>query len=223
MASRFTVLYGPLGVGKSSRAPGWRRPQAARGRLGRRSRHQRLLGRRSGARARPCSRGAARRRAAGSASSRSRTGSPRLTSRFDGDVYVVFDQFEELFVYPRAEGFAAALAEVVRAPHLRVERAACPAGGRARRARRLHGPDPERLRQLPLARAPGPGGGPRARSSGRSPGTTSSSGPAVEIEPELVEAVLDEVDERPSRLGGPLRRCSRTTARRGSRRHTSSS
>ena len=41
-------------------------------------------------------------------------------SRFHGDVYLVFDQFEELFVYPKAEGFAAALAEVVRAPHLRV-------------------------------------------------------------------------------------------------------
>ena len=115
-------LHGPLwAVGRREelRPSGRRRSQATVGGRRCRGRRQRLVGGRSDARACTRSRQPTRCRAAA-------WGRPLvdalaiMTSRFAGDVYLIFDQFEELFVYPKAEGFAASLAEVVKAKHLRV-------------------------------------------------------------------------------------------------------
>ena len=43
-----------------------------------------------------------------------------LSARFGSDLFLVLDQFEELFVYPNAETLAAQLADLVARPHLRV-------------------------------------------------------------------------------------------------------
>ena len=43
-----------------------------------------------------------------------------LSARFGSDLFLVLDQFEELFVYPHAETLAAELADLVARPHLRV-------------------------------------------------------------------------------------------------------
>jgi WD40 repeat protein len=202
MASRFTVLYGPLGVGKSSvlRAGVVRKLRAvasdagivindswaddpARGlvlavaeQLGVESPDGEL----------PLTDGLA-----------------EAMSRFHGDVYLVFDQFEELFVYPKAEGFVAALAEVVRAPHLRVnvllalrEDALAELDVFTGRIPNVFG-NYLSLERLDRAAARDAILGPLARYN-------ENGHRAVEIEPELVEAVLDEVESGRVRLGGPL-------------------
>ena len=93
--------------------------------------------------------------------------------------------------------------------------------GRARAARPLQGPDPVPLRQLLRIDHLEPRA-PRAAIEGPSSATTTSSRTAsrCEIEPELVDAVLDAGRRRARRLGGRRRRGNggRTTARRATGR-----
>ena len=202
MASRFTILYGPLGVGKSSvlRAGVVRKlravaadasvvvndswagyPEAELARSVAES-----LGATPPSDDAPLSEGLA-----------------EMTSRHGGELYLVFDQFEELFVYPRAEDFATALAEVVKAPHLRVnvllalrEDALSELDVFTGRIPNVFG---NHLALEPLDRAAA-----RDAVLGRLTRYNELSGDAVEIEPELVEAVLDDVEVGRVRLDGPL-------------------
>jgi WD40 repeat protein len=119
LAARFTVLYGPLGVGKSSvlHAGVIRRlralaPDAA------------VLAYDSWA-GDPATAlvSAVAEAVEGDALSPDRPlgdALAELAGRFGSDVFLVLDQFEELFVYPHAEAVAAELADVVTRPHLRV-------------------------------------------------------------------------------------------------------
>ena len=141
-------------------------------------------------------------------------------SRFHGDVYLVFDQFEELFVYPKAEGFAAALAEVVRTPHLRVnvllalrEDALAELDVFTGRIPNVFG---NYLSLERLDRA-----GPGARFSGRWPGTTRTGAGRWRSSPSSSKpcSTRSRAAESDSAV---LSGRSRTTARRGSRRPISS-
>src|SRR4051794_19223161 len=120
MASRFTVLYGPLGVGKSSvlHAGVVRRlrsiapdavvvAHAAWADDGAGGLLNAVAGAVDGVRLAPGTRLA--------------DGLADLAGRAGGDGYLVLDQFEEVFVYPGAEDLAASLAEVVSRPDLRVD------------------------------------------------------------------------------------------------------
>ena len=120
VASRFTVLYGPLGVGKSSvlHAGVVRRlrslaPEAlvvAHGSWAGDAVAD-LLGSVAGAlHVEPPARGV-----------RLADGLAELTGRSGDDLFLVLDQFEEVFVYPGAAAFAAELAEAVIRPDLRVD------------------------------------------------------------------------------------------------------
>ncbi len=202
MASRFTVLYGPLGVGKSS---------VLRAGVVRRLRfeasdssvviHDSWAGD-------PAAE-LVRRVGATLEVEPSDLDVPlpdllaEVTSRHGGELYLVFDQFEELFVYPGAEDFAAALADVVRAPHLRVnvllslrEDALAELDvftgripnvfGNYLSLERLDRPAARDAVVLPLARY------------------NELFDHAVEIESELVEAVLHDVEIGRVLLDGPL-------------------
>lgn len=203
MASRFTVLYGPLGVGKSSvlRAGVVRRlrsvaPDAAvvvndswagdpRGEVARAVATR--LGVEPPIDGSPLADGLA-----------------VTTSRFPGEVYLVFDQFEELFVYPNAEAVAAELSEVVSAKHLRVnvllalrEDALAELDVFTGRIPNVFG-NYLSLERLDRAAAREAVLGPLARYNELAEAH-------VEIEPDLVEAVLDEVEAgRVSLEGNPL-------------------
>ena len=112
----------------------------------------------------------------------------------DGYVYVILDQFEEFFLYHDVDGAVRHGARVAaRRPGAPRQRPPLAARGHARGARRLQGADPERLgNSLRLDHLDR--GARRARGrSGRSGASSRSTGEHVEIEPELVEAVLDEV------------------------------
>ena len=103
---------------------------------------------------------------------------------------------------PRAS--RAALAEVVRAPRPAGQRVARHAGGRARRLDVFKGRFRTSSRNYLSARAPRPGGGPAAI-SGRSPVQRERAQTGRGVEPELVDAVLDEVASRRVDLGAPSR------------------
>jgi WD40 repeat protein len=126
-----------------------------------------------------------------------------MTSQLGGELYLVFDQFEELFVYPRAEDFAAALAEVVRAPDLRVNVLLALREDALSELDVFTGQIPNvfgnYLALEPLDRAAARDAvlGPLARYN-------ELSDHRVEIERELVEAVLDDVEVGRVRLDGPL-------------------
>jgi WD40 repeat protein len=203
MASRFTVLYGPLGVGKSSvlRAGVVRRLRSVAGDAG-------LVVNDSwaGDPAHELALAVAHRLGVEPPSGDAPLvdGLAVMTSRFPGDVYLVFDQFEELFVYPRAEGFAASLAEVVRAKHLRVNVLLALREDALAELDIFTGRIPNvfgnylSLERLDRAAARDAVLGPLARYN-------ELSDRQVEIEPELVEAVLDEVQAgRVSLDGSPL-------------------
>ncbi len=148
-----------------------------------------------------------------------------------GDLYVLLDQVEEYFLHHQDEDgpgtFAAELAAVVASADLPGQLPARDPRGRAREARRVQAADPERPRQLPAPRAPRPAAG-RAAILGPVDRYNGSSAPdesGVELEPELVDAVLDQVatgqGRRRAREGA---RCAGEDARAtGSRRRTSSS
>ena len=115
-----------------------------------------------------------------------------LVARHGGHLYLVLDQFEEVFAYPGAAALAAELAEVVSRPKLRVNVLL------ALREDALAELDvftglSRRLRQLPRARTTRPVGrtlcdrGPLERYN-------ELSGAAGRDRAELVEAVLDEVE-----------------------------
>lgn len=117
LASRFTVLYGPLGVGKSSvlRAGVVRRlralaPDAVV------VAHDSWAGDPVG----DVLRSLARTLDVETSPRSLADGLMELVDRAGADILLVLDQFEELFVYPSAAAFAEALAEVVTRPALRV-------------------------------------------------------------------------------------------------------
>ena len=203
MASRLTVLYGPLGVGKSSvlGAGAVRRLRSVAG-------DACVVVNDSWA-------GDPEKEIALSVANRLGVESPHddaplvdrvaiMTSRFQGDVYLVFDQFEELFVYPHAEEFAAALADVVRARHMRVNVLLALREDALAELDIFTGRIPNvfgnylSLERLDRSAAREAVLGPLARYN-------EFSEQSIEIEPELVEAVLDEVEAGRVNLdGSPL-------------------
>jgi WD40 repeat protein len=202
MASRFTVLYGPLGVGKSSvlRAGVVRKLRAVASDASvvvseswaGESEAELIRSVAETLGVRPPDAGASLSEALA-----------EMTSRQGGELYLIFDQFEELFVYPRAENFAAALADVVRAPYLRVnvllalrEDALSELDVFTGRIPNVFG---NHLALEPLDRAAARDAilGPLSRYN-------ELADHRVEIEPELAEAVLDEVELGRVRLDGPL-------------------
>jgi WD40 repeat protein len=202
MASRFTILYGPLGVGKSSvlRAGVVRKLRAV-------ASDARVVvsgswaGDPEAELARSVAETLGVRPPEGDASLSEALA--EMTSRQAGELYLVFDQFEELFVYPRAENFAAALADVVRAPYLRVnvllalrEDALSELDVFTGRIPNVFG---NHLALEPLDRAAARDAilGPLARYN-------ELSDHRVEIEPELAEAVLDEVEVGRVHLDGAV-------------------
>jgi WD40 repeat protein len=202
MASRFTVLYGPLGVGKSSvlRAGVVRRLRSE-------ASDSSVVVKDSWA---GDTAAELVRAVAASLNVEPPNGDALLSdglaemmSRHGGDLYLVFDQFEELFVYRGAEAFAAALADVVRAPHLRVnvllslrEDALAELDVFTGRLPNVFG-NYLSLERLDRAAARDAVLGPLARFN-------KLSDQAVEVEPALVDAVLDDVEIGRVRLDGPL-------------------
>jgi WD40 repeat protein len=200
MASRFTILYGPLGVGKSSvlRAGVVRKLRAVAP-----DAHVVVKDSWAGGPEAELVRSVAESLGVGPPTDDAplSDGLAEMTSRHGGELYLVFDQFEELFVYPGAEDFAAALAEVVRLPDLRAnvllalrEDALSELDVFAGRIPNVFG---NHLALEPLDRAAARDAilGPLSRYNELSDN-------AVEIEPELVEAVLDDVEVGRVRLDG---------------------
>ena len=202
IASRFTVLYGPLGVGKSS---------VLRAGVVRRLRSMAsdasvvVTDSWAGDPATLLVRAAA----TGLGVEPPKDDVPlsdalaEMASRRGGDLYLVCDQFEELFVYPGAEAFAAALAEVVRAPHLRVNVLLALREDALSELDVFTGRIPNvfgnylSLERLDRAAARDAVLGPLARYN-------ELSNRAIEIEPQLVEAVLDDVEIGRLPLDGPV-------------------
>ena len=161
-----------------------------------------------------------------------RAARPARRDLVGGELYLVLDQFEEFFLYHGDEARSGDARR--RAPRARDARATsgvnvlvCAARGRARAPRRLQGADSGALRELAAARPARPARRARRRSSARSTRTTRSRArtSASTIEPELVDAVLDQVavgriDHGRTGRGGP-----HVGGRpaRASRRRTSSS
>jgi WD40 repeat protein len=193
MASRFTVLYGPLGVGKSS---------VLRAGVARRLRslasdalvvvHDSWAGDAEGALLRgvaealhvehppphvPLADGLA-----------------ELSARAGSDLYLLLDQFEEVFVYPAAAALAASLAEVVTRTELRVDVLLALRDDALSELDVFTGRIPNvfgnylALDRLDRAAARAAITGPVARYNELSHGLP------VELEDELVEAVLDQVE-----------------------------
>lgn len=200
-ASRFTVLYGPIGVGKSSvlRAGVARRlrsmgPDAA----------VVVHGSWAGDPVQTLLSAAAEAMSVPDVSARDSLadGLAELTAPFGGDLYLILDQFEEVFMYRGAARFTAELPEVLARPDLRVhvlialrEDALAELDVFKGRIPNVFG---NYLALDPLDRRAGRDAivGPLARYNelvGERP---------VEIEPELVEAVLDEVAVGRVALGG---------------------
>ena len=193
IASRFTVLYGPLGVGKSS---------VLRAGVVRRLRalapdavvvvHDSWAGDAAG--------GLLRSVAAALGSEPPSPGTPladglaELMSAVGGDLYLVLDQFEELFVYPGGAALAASLAEVVTRPDLRVDVLLSLREDALSELDVFTGLIPNvfgnylALERLDRASARAAVLGPLERYN------ELSDGPPIEIEDELVEAVLDQVE-----------------------------
>jgi WD40 repeat protein len=201
IASRFTVLYGPLGVGKSSvlRAGVVRRLRAlapdavvvvhdswpgdaAAGLL-------RAVTDAVGVEPLPAGVSLAE-------------GLAELAGRSPGGLYLVLDQFEELFVYPGSTAFAASLAEVVTRPDLRVHVLLALREDALSELDVFTGRIPNvfgnylALERLDRASARAAVVGPIERYN------ELSAGPPVGIEDELVAAVLDQVEAGRVLVGG---------------------
>ena len=129
---------------------------------------------------------------------RSRMRSRMWQQILDGDLYVILDQAEEYFLYHGGEEgggtFAAEFPAVVDSPDLRVNFLLADPRGLACQARRLPRPDPGRSGQLSPSGAPRPCA---ARAAIVEPISEYNRmvprAEAVEIEPELVDAVLEQV------------------------------
>jgi len=200
LASQFTILYGPVGVGKSSvlRAGVARRlrsmgPDAAVVVHGTWAGDpvEDLLSAAADATSIPAA-----------ASGTLADGLAELTVRFGGDLYLILDQFEEVFMYSGAAEFVAGLPEVLARPDLRAhvlialrEDALAEIDVFKGRIPNVFG---NYLALDPLDRAAGRDAirGPLARYNELVPEAS------VEIEPELVEAVLEEVALGRVALGG---------------------
>jgi WD40 repeat protein len=192
MASRLTVLYGPLGVGKSSvlRAGVSRRlrslaPDAVVAVFNSWSGDaaaglQRAVAHALGVEQPPPDVTLA-------------DGLAELAAGSGGDLYLLLDQFEEVFVYPGAEVLAASLAEVVTQPGLRVNLLLALRQDALSELDVFTGRIPNvfgnylALDRLDRAAARTAITGPIARYN------ELAEGGSVEIEDELVEAVLDQV------------------------------
>jgi WD40 repeat protein len=203
MASRFTVLYGPLGVGKSS---------VLRAGVVRRLRsladdaavvvHDSWAG--NPARELVLAAAEGLGLEAPDADVPLADAMAEMASRFGSDVYLVLDQFEELFVYSGAEAFAGELAQVVTTPELRVNVLLALREDALSELDVFTGRIPNVFRNyLSLERLDRAAG--RAAVVGPLARYNEVSERSVEIEPELVDAVLDEVQIGRVHLGGPPR------------------
>jgi WD40 repeat protein len=185
MAARITVLYGPSGVGKSS---------VLRAGVAHRLRQEEgvevvVFSTWTG---NPV---AALIEAAGGSGGSLATALEDTAANAGGDLYLILDQFEELFLYhPRGGRFAEQLAEVLRAPGLRVNVLIGIREDALARLDALKAAIPNllanRLRLDRLDRMAGGAAivGPIGRYN-----TLVDIDEAVEVEPALVEDVLDEV------------------------------
>jgi WD40 repeat protein len=191
LASRFTVLYGPLGVGKSSvlRAGVVRRlralaPEAIV------VAHDSWAGDPVRDVLRSVALGLDVEAPQGSLADRL----AELVDRTGADVLLVLDQFEELFVYPSAAAFADAVAEVVMRPDLRVNVLLALRDDALSHLDVFAGRIPNvfsnylTLERLDRTAARAAVTGPIERYN------ELTDGPPVEIEDGLVEAVLDQVE-----------------------------
>ncbi|MGH3019603.1 MAG: WD40 repeat domain-containing protein, partial [Gaiellaceae bacterium] len=201
IASRFTVLYGPLGVGKSS---------VLRAGVVRRLRslapdalvvvHDSWAGDAVGDLLGAVSRALHVERPGPDVGLAD--GLAELAARSGDDLYLVLDQFEEVFVYPGAAALAAELAEVVTRRGSRVDVLLALREDALSELDVFTGRIPNvfgnylALDRLDRAAARVAVTGPVARYN------ELSDGPAVEIEDELVEAVLDQVEVGRVLLGG---------------------
>lgn len=185
MAARITVLYGPSGVGKSS---------VLRAGVAHRLRQEEgvevvVFSTWTGD---PV---AALIEAAGGSGGSLPDALADAATNAGGDLYLILDQFEELFLYhPRGGRFAEQLAEVLRAPGLRVNVLIGIREDALARLDALKAAIPNllanRLRLDRLDRAAGEAAivGPIRRYN-----TLVETDEAVDVEPALVDAVLDEV------------------------------
>jgi WD40 repeat protein len=185
MAARITVLYGPSGVGKSS---------VLRAGVAHRLRQEEgvqvvVFSTWTGD---PV---AALIEAAGGSGDSLPDALEDAAANAGGDLYLILDQFEELFLYhPRGGGFAEQLAEVLRAPGLRVNVLIGIREDALARLDALKAAIPNllanRLRLDRLDRAAGKAAivGPIRRYN-----ALVEADEAVDVEPALVDAVLDEV------------------------------
>ncbi len=161
----------------------------------------------------------------------SRRSSRGAAEHVGGMILVILDQFEEYFLYHAGEEGEGTLRASVRRrdePGRRSrELPRRDPRGRAREARRLQGRDPAPVRQLPAHRTPrrrGGAGGDRRAARARTTRWRRASRTSS-IEPELVEAVLAEVETGRVHVGEVGRGATGDSgaARRASRRPTSSS
>jgi WD40 repeat protein len=185
MAARITVLYGPSGVGKSS---------VLRAGVAHRLRQEQgvevvVFSTWTGD---PVT---ALIEAAGGSGGSLANALEEAASHAGGDLYLILDQFEELFLYhPRGGRFAEQLAEVLRSPALRVNVLIGVREDALARLDALKAAIPNllsnRLRLERLDRAAGEAAilGPIGRYN-----TLAPTAEAVDVEPELVDDVLDEV------------------------------
>ena len=193
MASRFTVLYGPLGVGKSSilRAGVVRRLRAL-------ASDAVVVAYDSWAGDATGGLLAAVAEASGQEQPAPEVpladGLAELTGRAGADLYLLLDQFEEVFVYPGADELAATLAAVVRRPGLRVDVLVALREDALAELDVFTGRIPNVFgNYLPLDRLDRAAGrlavtGPIERHN------ELSAGPRVVIEDALVDAILDQVE-----------------------------
>lgn len=206
LASRFTVLYGPPGVGKSSVL-----------RAGVRQRVRSLApdalvvihDQWSGGDTVRDLLSAVTAAAAGTEPAEPDTpladGLSQLVGSFGGRLYLVLDQFEELFVYPGARTLVDELSDVVTRPKLRVNVLVAVREDALFKLDVFTGRIPDVFgNYVPLDRLDHAAGraaitGPIARYNELSPESP------VQVEPDLVETVLDEVEVGRVVLGGVAR------------------
>ena len=219
IASRFTVLYGPSGVGKSSLL------LAAVARTLRELPEQPLVVVFSSWGDDP--RAALAAAVAEAARSRGRRAGRDVSSarRPRRDVYLILDQAEEYFTYHDGDGRLRGRTRRARQPPAAGQRAPLASRGHARAARSPQGDDPEPLRQ----RAPPRPARPRGRARGDRPPARAleRARRATRSSPRTRSSSASSTASAPGRIelgtGRGRASSSRTGRRAGSRRRTSSS